>query len=53
MPTGGRKRNHWIDHPDLLPNRILLQLVGKPYVIENVPGAPIDAQVEAAGSISG
>jgi DNA (cytosine-5)-methyltransferase 1 len=47
----GRERVHWTDHPKLIePTRILLQLVGKPYVIENVPGAPIDAQVEYCGT---
>ena len=47
----GRKRNHWIDHPDLLgPTRELLKETGLPYVIENVPGAPIDAQVMLCGT---
>lgn len=47
----GRKRNHWTDHPDLLaPTRELLKATGLPYVIENVPGAPIDAQVELCGT---
>ncbi len=47
----GRKRNHWTDHPDLLgPTRELLRKTGLPYVIENVPGAPIDAQLELCGT---
>ena len=47
----GRKRNHWTDHPDLLaPTRDLLRQTGLPYVIENVPGAPIDAQLQLCGT---
>lgn len=47
----GRKRNHWTDHPDLLViTRDFLRLTGLPYVIENVPGAPIDAQLELCGT---
>jgi DNA (cytosine-5)-methyltransferase 1 len=47
----GRKRNHWIEHPDLLaPTRELLKITGLPYVIENVPGAPLDAQLELCGT---
>jgi DNA (cytosine-5)-methyltransferase 1 len=47
----GRQRNHWIDHPDLLAEtRELLRASGLPYVIENVPGAPIDAQLELCGT---
>jgi DNA (cytosine-5)-methyltransferase 1 len=47
----GRKRNHWIDHPALIgPTRELLVGLNLPYVIENVPGAPIDAQLELCGT---
>ncbi|UCH36019.1 MAG: DNA cytosine methyltransferase [Armatimonadota bacterium] len=47
----GRKRNHWTEHLDLLgPTRELLRATGLPYVIENVPGAPIDAQLELCGT---
>jgi DNA (cytosine-5)-methyltransferase 1 len=47
----GRKRNHWIDHPTLIePTRELLRATGLPYVIENVPGAPINAQIELCGT---
>ena len=47
----GRKRNHWTQHPDLLgPTRDLLDKIGLPYVIENVPGAPINAQLELCGT---
>lgn len=50
----GRKRNHWIEHPDLLgPTREALQRTGLPYVIENVVGAPIDAQLMLCGSMFG
>lgn len=52
--TWGRERNHWIDHPDLLePTRALLRATGLPYVIENVPGAPIEAQLMLCGSMFG
>lgn len=50
----GRKRNHWIEHPDLLgPTRELLKASGLPYVIENVPGAPIEANVMLCGTMFG
>lgn len=33
------------EHPDLLtPTRVLLEQAGLPYVIENVPGSPIDVR---------
>ena len=47
----GRKRVNVIEHPDLIgPTRELLKATGLPYVIENVPGAPIDAQLELCGT---
>lgn len=47
----GRKRVNVIEHPDLIaPTRELLKATGLPYVIENVPGAPLDAQVELCGT---
>lgn len=47
----GRKRNHWIEHPDLVgPTRDLLKRTGLPYVIENVVGAPLDAQLMLCGT---
>ena len=50
----GRKRNHWIEHPDLVgPTRDRLAASGLPYVIENVPGAPLDAQLMLCGSMFG
>lgn len=49
--TWGRERNHWIEHPDLIaPTRDLLKATGLPYVLENVPGAPLDAQIELCGT---
>lgn len=42
------------DHPDLLPEtRELLEITGLPYVIENVPGAPMAPQVMLCGSAFG
>ena len=50
--TWGRKRTHYADQPDLLaPIRERLQ--GIPHVIENVVGAPIDAQLMLCGSMFG
>jgi len=37
-------------HPDLIaPTRELLDRIGRPYVIENVPGAPLRRPVELCG----
>ncbi len=48
----GRKRTHWTEHPDLLgPIRERLMASGLPYVIENVPGAPLDAQLLLCGTM--
>ncbi len=42
------------DHPDLIAaTREALQLVGKPYVIENVPGAPLRNPLVLCGSMFG
>lgn len=40
------------EHPDLVePTRELLEELGKPYVIENVPGAPLRDPVELCGAM--
>ncbi len=42
------------DKPDLVePTRIALQATSLPYVIENVPGAPLDYSIELCGSMFG
>jgi DNA (cytosine-5)-methyltransferase 1 len=42
------------DHPDLLaPTRELLEVVGLPYVIENVPGAPLRNPARLEGQMFG
>ncbi|MDT0347507.1 DNA cytosine methyltransferase [Streptomyces litchfieldiae] len=42
------------EHPDVIePLRALLVATGRPYVIENVPGAPLLAPVELCGSMFG
>ena len=41
-------------HPDLIgPTRELLEPLGLPYVIENVPGAPLREPVELCGTMFG
>lgn len=49
-------RSLWKDrrHPDLIePTRDLLERIGLPYVIENVPGAPVDNAITLCGSAFG
>ena len=42
------------DYPDLIkPTREALRSIGRPYVIENVPGAPLFDAVELCGSMFG
>jgi DNA (cytosine-5)-methyltransferase 1 len=56
--TWGRKRTHWIEHPDLL-DRIrndldcVHQMDRIPYVIENVIGAPIRQDLLLCGTMFG
>ena len=41
-------------HPDLVaPTRKVLRLSGRPYVIENVPGAPVEAPFMLCGTMFG
>lgn len=41
-------------HPDLIaPTRTLLKKLGLPYVIENVPGAPLEEPFELCGAMFG
>lgn len=43
-----------IDHPDLIgPTRKLLEETGLPYIIENVPGAPLISPVQLCGTAFG
>lgn len=52
--TWGRARTHWIEHLDLIPaTRAMLQASGKPYVIENVVGAPVRVDIELCGTMFG
>lgn len=42
------------EHPDLIaPTREALEASGRPYVIENVPGAPLQNPVELCGGMFG
>lgn len=48
------KHSHSIEHPDLLaPTREALIAVGRPYIIENVPGAPLLDPVMLCASMFG
>lgn len=50
----GRKRTHWPDHPDLIgPTREMLVALNLPFVIENVPGAPIRHDLMLCGTMFG
>jgi DNA (cytosine-5)-methyltransferase 1 len=45
------KHSHSNEHPDLIgPVRYLLRATGLPYVIENVPGAPLDTPLILCGT---
>lgn len=41
------------DHPDFIDSMRALLPVGKPYVIENVPGAPLRDPIELCGAMFG
>lgn len=46
------RNNSYKEHPDLIaPTRELLQKSGKPYVIENVVGAPLIAPITLCGAM--
>jgi DNA (cytosine-5)-methyltransferase 1 len=48
----GRAPTELLEHPDLVgPVRDALEQTGLPYVIENVPGAPLRAQLMLCGSM--
>lgn len=48
------RSNYAKDYPDLVePTRKALRAVGRPYVIENVPGAPLESPVVLCGSMFG
>lgn len=49
-----RRANPDAEYPDLIhPTRALLQATGLPWVIENVPGAPLDYSIQLCGSMFG
>lgn len=51
LTQGNRKREGWTDqHPDLItPGRALLDYIGRPYVIENVVGSRLRADLTLCG----
>lgn len=52
--TAVRGREHWESRPDLVePTRLLLDEIGLPYVIENVPGAPLLGGILLCGTMFG
>lgn len=52
--TNGRWQDRIENHPDLIePVRKLLKIFGKPYIIENVPGAPLINPVLLCGTMFG
>lgn len=49
--TWARERKYWVEHPDLVAQvRQMLQASGLPYVIENVTGAPLNANLVLCGT---
>lgn len=54
VATWGRKITDPIEHQDFLPQtRMLLDRIGKPYVIENVDGAPLRGDMMLCGTMFG
>lgn len=52
--TNGRWKDRLENHPNLVaPTRELLKLTGKPYIIENVVGAPLETPTMLCGSMFG
>ena len=52
--TKGRWQDRLPDHPELIePTRELLIKLGKPYIIENVPGSPLINPVMLCGTMFG
>jgi DNA (cytosine-5)-methyltransferase 1 len=50
----GKIKNSLLNHPDLIePTRAALQATGKPYVIENVVGAPLCNPIMLCGTMFG
>ena len=50
----GRSRTYHYDHPDLLePTRNVLTEIGLPYVIENLPEAPMKGSLTLCGTMFG
>jgi DNA (cytosine-5)-methyltransferase 1 len=50
----GRERKHFTEHPDLIePTRAMLEASGLPYVLENVMGAPMRADLVLCGTMFG
>lgn len=49
-----RRHNHVGEYPNLIPEiRARLRVAGVPYVIENIPGAPLENPVQLCGSSFG
>ncbi|MDI2126943.1 DNA methylase [Yinghuangia seranimata] len=52
--TLNRGTNRWRDHPDLIgPTRVVLDGLGVPYAMENVPGSGIRRDVTLCGEMFG
>jgi len=50
----GRNRTYWYDHKDLIPEtRVRLIATGRPFVIENVNGSPLNGSLMLCGTMFG